>query len=193
MTRAVSRTTIFNAVKKGIKLALRDYYKMSGENHFNAIPESYFQAKIADSISNMEGNFYTTLEDTYRRILKDAGAHGKAISYLKNPQERADIVIWWASGAPRIIIEVKRANDSAGLIKDAKKIRTALKHQSKLQGGIIVGTFRNLKIDTIPNKVSELAIRKGIVASRHDYVNLRHGKNATGKTVYAGAGLFLIE
>ena len=198
MTRAISQNSIFDAIKKGVKTAFKDYKGMSGDNY--GIPESYFQAKIADNIAKLDGNFYVTLEDMYVDILKNAGAHGKAISFLDNPTQRADIIVWWGtkkggsevSSGPRFIVEVKRLFQVEPLIKDRDKIQNVLRFQDSLQAGILVGIHPWMKNeDTIENTSGRHS--EELDADLYDYISFKNGEDDYENTIYSGAGIFLFK
>ena len=193
MAKAIDQSAIFAAIKQGVIAALNDHHKMSGEYNVGGIPESYFQIKVADSLAAM-GGYKITLEDTYWRILEEAKANPKAIKSLKKPHERADIIIRWGENrSPRMIVEMKRAIHGRALARDAVKIGEALKHESCLEGGILVGLFRkNPTVDTIQEKTERFTERKEVTAKKHDFVNIEYGKNKFGESIYAGAGIFEI-
>lgn len=194
MPKSIDRSAIFAAIKQGVIAALNDHHKMSGEYNVGGIPESYFQIKVADSLAAIGGGYKITLEDTYWRILEEAKANSEAIKSLKKPHERADIIVRWGENrSPRMIVEMKRAIQGRALARDAVKIGEALKHESQLEGGILVGLFRkNPTVDTIQEKTERFTERKEVTAKKHDFVNIEYGKNKFGESVYAGAGIFEI-
>ena len=196
MHRSIDQSAIFTAIKKGVKTALRGYSKMSEEKHPGAIPESYFQAKIADELAKMEGTYRITIEEPYKNFQKNAGGSTKENAGLEGTREVADIVVWEGKDA-RMIIEMKKMTNGRGLAEDATKIHRTLRHPTSFEGGVLVGIFRSPEnIKEIKKKEKKFKEREGVKVEKSDYVKLRCGqneKNENRETVYAGAWIFFIK
>ena len=191
MPRSLDHSAIFTAIEKGVKTALRRYRAMSREVHYGAIPESYYQANIADALGAM-GKFRITLEDMYKKTLTDAAGQARHSARLKNPRRFADIVIWDGNRA-RIIVEVKRMKKGRGLERDAMKIRDTLVQETSLEGGILVGLYNFPKKDSIPEITQRFAERENVMAVRYCCFSQKYVQEESGEKVYAGAGIFLIK
>ena len=110
MSKAISIEKIIEATLDGIDESMNIYQKWSGGEWLWNAPEYLITVKIAENIANLDGNKYITLEDNVDYILDVSNAKAKGqISDLARKNGRSDIVLWWADGTPRAIIEVKNA------------------------------------------------------------------------------------
>ncbi len=126
----------------GIDESMKVYKKWSGGEWLGNAPEYLITVKIAENIAKIDGSKYITLEDNVDYILDLSSDKPKEkVSDLARANGRSDIVIWWAKGTPRAIIEVKNAVFRFGKIKkDIDRIQEALKNKqldTSLQFGLI--------------------------------------------------------
>jgi len=142
MSQCVSMNEVVNCTLEAITNAHNEYLKWTnGEWLWNA-PEYLLTVKIAESIANLEKNKFVTLEDNVDYILGHANAKGRGRIHSDiRKSGRFDIVLWWAGGAPRAVIEVKNGVHIFKKIEDdVKRIQKVLKRKSensKFQFGII--------------------------------------------------------
>jgi len=142
MSRAISIDNIIEATLDGIDESMQVYQEWSGGEWLWNAPEYLIVVKIAENIANLNGNKYITLEDNVDYILDVSNAKGKGqVSDLARTNGRSDIVIWWAGGTPRAIIEVKNAVFRLDKIsQDIDRIQEVLKSKkfdTSLQFGLI--------------------------------------------------------
>ena len=142
MSKAISIDKIIEATLDGIDESMEVYQEWSGGEWLWNAPEYLIIVKIAENISKIEGSKYITLEDNVDYLLDLAKAKGQGkVSGKARTNGRSDIVLWWANGTPRAIIEVKNSVFSLEKIsKDLDRIREILKRKksnSTLQFGLI--------------------------------------------------------
>jgi len=142
MSKAISINKIIESTLDGIDESMEVYQKWSGGEWLWNAPEYLITVKIAENIANLNGNKYITLEDNVDYILDLSNAKDKGqVSDLVRANGRSDIVLWWASGVPRAIIEVKNAVFRLDKIaQDIDRIQEVLKNKqldNSLQFGLI--------------------------------------------------------
>ena len=142
MSKAISIDKIIEATLDGIDESMKVYQKWSGGEWLWNAPEYLITVKIAENIANLNGNKYITLEDNVDYILDVSNAKDKGqVSDLARTNGRSDIVLWWAGGTPRAIIEVKNAVFRLDKIaQDIDRIQEVLKSKkldTSLQFGLI--------------------------------------------------------
>lgn len=142
MSKAISINKIIESTLDGIDESMEVYQKWSGGEWLWNAPEYLITVKIAENIANLNGSKYITLEDNIDYILDISNAKNKGqVSDLARANGRSDIVLWWASGVPRAIIEVKNAVFRLDKIaQDIDRIQEVLKSEqldNSLQFGLI--------------------------------------------------------
>ena len=144
----------------------KTYLEWSGNEWLWNAPEYLLTVKIAEKLANIDKNKFITLEDNVEKTLDNAGAKGKGkISSKIRANGRFDIVLWWAKGDPRTIIEVKhRVYKFANIEEDIIRI-----------------------IETIKRKSSESSIKYGMVAF---YMSNFYKNNAKNKLLKQINNLF---
>ena len=127
----------------GISKAQIDYQSWSGYPAFKspfAVPEYLMTTYIAKEIFDRgKHSHYITLEHNTARAVKDAGGQrrGRPRHDLR-PKGRFDILLWYANGYPRAIIEVKRQVNSFNCIEDdVNPICSVLDQKKSIRHGII--------------------------------------------------------
>lgn len=142
MSKAISIEKIIESTLNGIDESVEVYKKWSGGEWLWNAPEYLITVKIAENIANMDGSKYITLEDNVDYILDLSNTKGKGeVSDSARANGRSDIVLWWANGTPRAIIEVKNAVFRLDKIaQDIDRIQEVLKSEkldTSLQFGLI--------------------------------------------------------
>jgi len=142
MSKAISIEKIIESTLNGIDESVEVYKKWSGGEWLWNAPEYLITVKIAENIANIDGSKYITLEDNVDYILDVSNTKGKGeVSDSARANGRSDIVLWWANGTPRAIIEVKNAVFRLDKItQDIDSIQEVLKSEklnTSLQFGLI--------------------------------------------------------
>ncbi len=113
------------------------YLEFSGNEWLWNAPEYLITVKIAEFLHSIEKNKFITLEDSVDYILKEANAHSRK----KIRHGRFDIVLWWAKGDPRAIIEVKNGVHQFRNIEEdierVEKVLTRKEDDSSIKFGLI--------------------------------------------------------
>ena len=142
MGQCMSMDEVVNFTLDALTPALNEYLKWTnGEWLWNA-PEYLLTVKIAESIANLEKTKFVTLEDNVDYVLGHANAKGSGKIHPDIRKDgRFDIVLWWAGGTPRAVIEVKNGVLIFKKIEDdVKRIKEVLKRKPenlKFQFGVI--------------------------------------------------------
>lgn len=189
MTKAVPTHDIIDGIFQGIKVAFSNYRKLSGGYWLGHAPESFIQSEIARSLGKLSPLFIT-LEDTVDSILRDAGADLRGAKPRNSATGRIDVILWWADGTPRILIEVKKAWNYDAITKDATRLKQLLNRGGTWKNGIIAvyTDARNPKM--IENRFEQLAGKSGTTIARQIGPTKRTEDN---ETWYWGAACFLVE
>lgn len=142
MSKAISINKIIESTLDGIDESMEIYQKWSGGEWLWNAPEYLITVKIAENIANINGSKYITLEDNVDYILDVSNDKDKGqVSELARANGRSDVVLWWANGTPRAIIEVKNAVFRLDKIaQDIDRIQEVLKNEqldTSIQFGLI--------------------------------------------------------
>ena len=165
MSAAVSRDEYAEKTSIGMYKAQKAYDKWSGGLWARYAPEYLLTTYIAKEISNIKNKpFYLTLEQHVGEALEEAGASKNTVKNFG--KQKFDIMVWWASDAPRGIVEVKKqvtsfsggATGYGGIKKDVERIIKSLKATSDLQFGLIA-YYTSCKYGERPSKTAEERIR----------------------------------
>lgn len=131
---------VITNILKGVAKAQRDYVRWSGYWLCDA-PEYFLTTYIAREISSYTQHGYSvTLEDSVRAAIADAGgmSQGRPRNDLR-PDGRFDILLWWANGTPRTVIEVKRQVSQFRRIRsDVARICSVLDRAGTIRNGLVV-------------------------------------------------------
>lgn len=101
------------------------YLEWSGSEWLWNAPEYLLTVKIAEKLANIDKNKFITLEDNVNKTLNSSNAKGRGrIPSKIRANGRFDIVVWWAKGDPRAVIEVKhRVYKFANIEEDVNRVR----------------------------------------------------------------------
>lgn len=141
MTGPVSLEKIVSASLKGIVKAQKDYVLWCNEWLWCA-PEYLLTVYVAKEIAKLEGSKLLTLENSALAAIKDAGARGPGNLHSDIRENgRFDILLWWANGAPRAVIEIKnQVTNARKIISDVNRIVQVL-HRNKEASSIDFGAI----------------------------------------------------
>lgn len=131
MSKAIPKKTIVDAAINGIISAQKDYYVWADFWLWQA-PEYFLTVKIAESLAELEGRKYITLENSVKGALSDASAVGAGRKHSKlRHTGRYDILLWWGMGTPRAPIEVKnQVTRYETISEDIERIKNTLRQKS---------------------------------------------------------------
>nr|WP_294864469.1 hypothetical protein [uncultured Pseudogulbenkiania sp.] len=143
MTGRISRNAIAQKALAGMEKAHEQYVQWSGGFWLQNAPEYLATVNIAQEIGGLAGTKYITLEHKPREVLAEAGAIGRGRLHRDiRVDGRFDLVVWWASGRPRMPIEVKLQVTGIGkILDDVKRIGKVVERKADLttiQSGLIV-------------------------------------------------------
>lgn len=142
-----------------------EIYLRWGNEWLKNAPEYLLTVKIAEKLANIDKNKFITLEDNVEKTLDNAGAKGQGrISSRIRANGRFDIVLWWAKGDPRAIIEVKhRVYKFTNIEEDIIRICETLKRksfQSSIKYGLIAfymsNSYKNNAKDKLLKQIDNL-------------------------------------
>lgn len=142
MASQLSMDEVAYSALRAIKKSHEEYSIWSdGEWLWNA-PEYLLTVNIAKELNIIKKNKYITLEDNVRKTMEIANATGAGRMHRNLRKDgRFDIVLWWAGGTPRAVIEVKNCVYTYKDIKiDVTRIKELLKRKidlSDFQFGLI--------------------------------------------------------
>jgi len=162
---------ILNACLIGIEKSFNEYFEWSGDEWLWNAPEYLLTVNIAKELANIKKNKFITLEDNVKETLKNAEAKIKGkISDKARPDGRSDIILWWANGYPRGIIEVKNDVFNFRRIKeDIDRILELLKKDSSIEFGITTFYIDRYYETKDPEKEVENRINK-IIQEIENYI-----------------------
>lgn len=141
MKGRVSVSTVVSACIEGITNAQNQYVSMSGGDWVYWAPEYFITSSIAQSLHNASGKKYITIENGAYDALYYAGAVGQGRLHRDiRPSGRFDLLLWWAKGHPRAVIEVKnRVFNKSQYESDLKRIAAVIsrkKDSSTMEFGV---------------------------------------------------------
>jgi len=151
MPGPISINKIITACNQGIIQAHNNYKEMSGGSWLWYAPEYFITTFIALEIHKQPGAKRVIVEHGAKQALIDAGAAGKGKFHPNiRSNGRVDILLSWANGKPRGIIEVKnRIFNKSQYENDIKRIKHILlrkKQENSIQFGIF--TFYTVTRDS---------------------------------------------
>ena len=160
----ITHDEIIKACLNGIDISFNEYLEWSGDEWLWNAPEYLLTINIAKELAKIDKGKFITLEDNIKKTLQTANANIKGkITNKARPNGRSDIILWWANGYPRGIIEVKNAIFQFKNIKeDIDRIIEILKKDSSIEFGVT--TFyidRHYEVKNpeteIENKIKKIA------------------------------------
>lgn len=155
-------TKFENVCLDSVEAAFKKHWQFTGGLPLDYAPEAFIQGWIAQALSKLG---YVTLESNVYHALSEAGAElrGKA---PRNGNGRVDIVTWWKTGKPRILIEVKKLRHKEAITSDAKRLRQLLGRGGSTREGLVVVYASAKKPETIDGRLAFAAETSGARLSR---------------------------
>lgn len=143
MKGRVSKLAVIEGCIQGVVSAQNQYEEMSGGDWVCWAPEYFITSCIAQSLNKIQGGKYVTIENGAYDALDYASAVGKGRFHKDiRSNGRFDLLLWWAKGDPRAVIEVKnRVCKKTQYEADLKRIIAVLKrkkHESTMEFGALV-------------------------------------------------------
>ncbi|MGR5240804.1 hypothetical protein ACPV36_07920 [Photobacterium damselae] len=133
MKGRVSKSVIIERCVKGVVSAQNQYEAMSGGNWVCWAPEYFITSCLAQSLHQIQGGKYVTIESGAYDALDYAGAIGKGKLHRDiRSNGRFDLLLWWAKGEPRAVIEVKnKVYTKTQYEADLRRITAVLKRKKQ--------------------------------------------------------------
>jgi len=155
----IKTETVISRIQKAI-VAAQDDYKMSAEDLLCNAPEYLLTVYIYQDIISLRSRKYLTLEEKPKTIydlleIKKRGKKPKELRY----HGRCDLVLWYSSGDPRAVIEVKR--NHGNYLADIKRLSTLLKADLGLEFSVFaccIQRKRNKRGDNYTRRSIESSI-----------------------------------
>lgn len=187
MPKQIPITNIINATLKGVEKSQSQYLKWSGDYWLWQAPEYLITTNIANQIANLKGTKYITMENGAFSAINDAGAQGKGRLHQDiRGNGKIDIVLWWADGTPRAIIEVKNQIYYSGQYnKDIKRIEKVLNRkydESSFQFGLFAfydsatDGPRKTAVEKVTDKIQSIYSKSSNLISDNFTISLHKSK-----------------
>jgi hypothetical protein len=148
---------LLDAIPRAFKL----FMKWSGGIGLGRAPESLLQVEVARGMHAVRVPCMT-LEEPVQELLDSADAERRGRPPRGSRAGRIDVVGWWASETPRILVEVKRAWGRETIVDDARRLRQLLgRRGASFQAGYVVVYTDAVNKDTVTKRVGALAENAG--------------------------------
>ena len=173
------KKTVIENTLKGISKSVKTYSAWSGwDDGYWLVdaPEYLITTYIANEIATYRRmKYYITLEQGTRAAMSDAGGmkQGQPRKDLRL-NGRVDIVLWWADGSPRIVIEVK--NHIYGywqINKDVARICSVLDQNNSIRRGLAAFYTSDLK-EKLSKRISRITERANMEVGDRSYTVHSH-------------------
>ena len=202
----ITEKELIDATLSAINNCQKTYLKWSYNEWLSYAPEYFLTVKIAEEISKINKNKFITLEDNVEKTLDISNAKGRGkISTGTRANGRYDIVVWWANGHPRAIIEVKNCvRNYRKIEEDITRICDSLNRKSKdstLRHGFIAfyidNTYKRNAKEQLEKQINNIFDQaKDFVSSKNlkieFYIHKNHPFCDENNNVYASV-VFLIK
>ena len=120
---------VVSRTNRAISKAHKQYFRLSGGLWLWEAPEYFVTTSIFREIATLSSrSYYITLEHGVRDTIDDAGGlmPGRPRQSLRI-DGRYDIVLWWANGTPRAVMEVKsQISGFSGISDDVTRLCATL-------------------------------------------------------------------
>lgn len=139
MTNAIPRKSLIDACINAIKEAEDTYIKWTPDSYsMRVAPESFVQMIIAQklfAVDSTQGGVKLLLEASVAELLKLQDMKPDK----KTRTGRIDLVVYYKSKAPRLLIEVKKITKKNSLNEDLGRVLNLMAKCKKIQNGVLVG------------------------------------------------------
>ncbi|RLA75575.1 MAG: hypothetical protein DRG78_20515 [Epsilonproteobacteria bacterium] len=164
---------ITKTILEGIKKAEYDYQEWSDGEWLWRAPEYLLTVYVAKQLAKLKYNKFITLENSTKDAMEIADALGNGSLNSKiRKNGRVDILLWWAKGDPRAVIELKNSVYGYKKIeKDVHRVCHMLKKESKkstLQFGVISFYMSRYYEIENPKKMMKIQIEKLLKRAKED-------------------------
>lgn len=133
-------TEIVQKSHSAIRRAQQDYLDWSGGYWLWSAPEHLLTLYIAQGISKIDRPFFLTLENSVSGAFKEAGGLGRGRPRVDLRLDgNFDLLVWFANGRPRTMIEVKnKVNSFIDLSSDIARICAVLNRNHSFRSGLVI-------------------------------------------------------
>ena len=131
MPRQIPREAVAQSVVAGITRAQHDYEALSGGDWVWTAAEYWITTYVAKEVGDIPGAKLVTVETSAKQAVEDAGGsrRGRPPSAARLGG-RFDILLWYANGFPRAVIEIKSQTSISPVLEDVDRIQSLLKSRS---------------------------------------------------------------
>lgn len=136
MSNAVSKRSLFDACEGAMEKA-EDTYKAWTPHGYSmrVAPESFVQMVIAQELHSADSGVRLLLEASVAELLKSCDEKTS-----KNTRTgRIDIVVYYKSKSPRLLVEVKKITKKNSLNEDLKRVLELMSKCKTIQNGVLIG------------------------------------------------------
>lgn len=188
MSRAISITALLDACANAVMQAEDKYSKWSGGITMRAAPESLVQTILAEYLHEKAGA-RVILEQSFDQLLELSSIPSK--EKQKKDQRRLDLAIFYNSGKPRILVEIKKITKSESLQADCTRIQELLNQCPKIQCGFILAYRTAAKEQTIQDSIINVNQSSEMKLKRKIPITKVTGK--TGLPRFLGGAVFRVD
>lgn len=146
-----------SACLSGVEQAFKFHYSFTGGLSLSAAPESFIQVNIFRMLAKELGvGGWVTMEESVQGLLKEGGAERRGC-VPRNKHGRIDIVTWWKSGKPRLLIEVKKVYAINSLGRDVRRLGQVLNRGGTTRHGLVVAYAEAKTKKTLETRFNAIA------------------------------------
>jgi len=143
---------------RGVHRAFKLHMKFTDGLPLTFAPEAFIQGQIALELAKL--GVFVTLESPVYEALSDAGAELRG-KKSKRMGGRFDLVTYWKTMKPRLLIEVKKLRRKDAISADAKRLRQTVGRGGSTRSGLVVVYADAKKPQTIQGRIDYAARTKG--------------------------------
>ena len=173
MSSSLTIKIVSKTILDGMIKVEKDYRNWSGGDWLWRAPEYLITVYVSKQLASVKVNKYITLENSTKEAIEYAGVRGTGNLHSDiRSNGRVDILLWWAKGDPRAVIEIK--NDVYTYIKikkDVNRICRMLKRKSKkssLEFGVISFYMSRYYKSKNPKEMMDKQINKLLNNTKND-------------------------
>ena len=186
-------------IHRGIAKAQRDYESWTGGAWLSNAPEYILTTYIAKEVSLVAKRctFYIDVEPSVRVSVDDAGGVGRGrIGDRLRLYGKFDLLIYWANGNPRTIVEVKnKVTTFAALEADLDRVISVLRRESTTFRCGVLAFYTSVDSNSEPARDRLLRRVTTIESAAKDYLH-RHAmklQSCRGRVRVSGESAWMSE